>query len=85
MAMNLQLDRMTTQEKLQAMEALWDDLCRNDAVPVPQWHKDLLNERERLIAEGKAEFIEWDTAKKQIAERISSRNAERIVCNGSKT
>ena len=73
MSIELNIEQMTLGEKLRAMEALWDDLCRNDAVPVPQWHKDLLNERERLIAEGKAEFIEWDTAKEQIAERISSR------------
>ena len=54
------------------MEALWDDLCRREeAVPVPQWHKDLLDERERLVREGKARFIDWETAKKRIAERTS--------------
>ncbi|MGO9202533.1 MAG: addiction module protein [Limisphaerales bacterium] len=68
----LQLDRMTLEEKLRAMEALWDDLCRREeAVPVPQWHKDLLDERERLVREGKARFIDWETAKKRIAERTS--------------
>ncbi len=63
---------MTLEEKLRAMEALWDDLCRREeAVPVPQWHKDLLDERERLVREGKARFIDWETAKKRIAERTS--------------
>jgi len=66
MATELQLDQMTIEEKLRAMEALWDDLCRRDAVQVPQWHKDILDERQRLIDEGKAEFIDWETAKKQI-------------------
>jgi hypothetical protein len=75
MATELQIDQMTLEEKLRAMEALWDDLCRHDAVPVPQWHKDVLDERQRLIDEGKAEFIDWETAKKQIAEQISSRRA----------
>jgi hypothetical protein len=68
----LQLDRMTLEEKLRAMEALWDDLCRREGdVPVPQWHKDLLDERERLVREGKAHFIDWETAKKRIAEQTS--------------
>ena len=50
MATMLQIDQMTLEEKLRAMEALWDDLCqREEDVPVPQWHKDLLDERERLI------------------------------------
>jgi hypothetical protein len=72
MPLVLQLDRMTLEEKLRAMEALWDDLCRREeAVPVPQWHKDLLDERERLVREGKARFIDWETAKKRIAERTS--------------
>ena len=68
----LQIDQMTLQEKLQAMEALWDDLCqREEEVPVPQWHKDILDERQRLIEQGQAEFIDWETAKKQIADEIS--------------
>ena len=72
MDITLPLDQMSTAEKLRAMEALWDDLCRREqTVPVPQWHKDILDERERLIAEGKARFIDWETAKKQIAERLS--------------
>jgi len=65
----LDIDQMTREEKLRAMEALWDDLCRKDAVPVPQWHKDILDERERQVEEGKAEFSDWDIAKRRITER----------------
>lgn len=72
MSLALQVDRMTLEEKLRAMEALWDDLCRREEeVPVPQWHKDLLDERERLVQQGKAQFIDWETAKKRIGERTS--------------
>jgi hypothetical protein len=63
---------MTLEEKLRAMEALWDDLChRQESIPVPQWHKDLLDERARLVEQGKARFVGWETAKKQISERLS--------------
>ncbi|MCU1265047.1 MAG: uncharacterized protein JWM21_1365 [Acidobacteria bacterium] len=71
MATELQLDQMTIEEKLRAMEAIWEDLCQHDAVPVPQWHKDILDSRRRLIDEGKAEFIDWETAKKQIKDLTS--------------
>ncbi|MEP6913743.1 MAG: addiction module protein [bacterium] len=71
MSTDLQIDQMTLEEKLRVMEALWDALCRHDAVPVEQWHKDILDERERLIEEGKAEFVDWETAKKRITERLS--------------
>jgi hypothetical protein len=68
----LPLDQMTIAEKLRTMESLWDDLCRREeSIPVPQWHKDLLDERERLIQQGKARFLDWETAKKRISERTS--------------
>ena len=70
MLTELQLEQMTIEEKLQAMEILWNDLCRRNAVPVPQWHKDVLDERQLLIDEGKAEFIDWETAKEQIKARL---------------
>ena len=72
MPIELQIAEMTLEEKLRAMEALWDDLCRREeAMPVPQWHKDLLDERERLVEQGKARFIDWETAKKRISERTA--------------
>ncbi len=67
----LEIDRMTLAEKLRAMELLWDDLCRREEdIPVPQWHKDVLDERERAIAEGRAKFEDWETAKKRISEKL---------------
>ena len=71
MPVELPIKQMTLEEKLQAMEALWDDLCRQDAVVVPQWHKDLLDERERAVKDGKAHFVDWEQAKKDISERTS--------------
>ena len=62
---------MPLHEKILVMEAIWDDICREeDGLEVPQWHKDILDERDRLIAEGKARFIDWEDAKKQIKEAI---------------
>ncbi len=68
----LPLEKMTVTEKLQAMEELWSDLCCNqEQIPVPQWHKNILDRREELIKQGKATFVDWETAKKRIATRIS--------------
>ena len=70
MPVELQIDQMTLEEKLRAMEALWADLCRQEEnVPVPQWHKDLLDQRERLVKEGKAQFLDWQAAQRRISER----------------
>ena len=65
------IHQMPLREKILVMEAIWDDICREEAsLEVPQWHKDILDERERLIAEGKARFIDWEDAKKQIKEAV---------------
>lgn len=70
MTVELPLAQMTVTEKLHALEALWSDLRRHEPdIPVPQWHKDLLDERERMAIEGKAHFSDWESAKKRIAER----------------
>jgi hypothetical protein len=63
---------MTLAEKLETMESLWADICRDaDAFESPKWHKEVLQEREKLIASGEAQFIDWEKAKKEIREEIS--------------
>jgi len=66
-----QIHQLPLQEKLIAMEAIWDDISRvEESVEIPQWHKDLLDEREQLIADGKARFIDWEEAKEQIKQAV---------------
>ena len=63
----LPLDKMTTSDKLAAMERLWEDLCRSpESVPSPSWHEDVLSAKEKRIKEGRAEFVAFDAAKARI-------------------
>ena len=69
--MALQLDKMTTADKIRAMESLWDDLCKHaDAVASPSWHKDILSQREKSVAKGKEKFNDWDREKKRIRKSL---------------
>jgi hypothetical protein len=71
MAMNLSLKEMTTQEKLAAMELLWDDLARSsESFESPDWHKDTLEERRQKVAEGQGHFTDWETAKSAIRAKL---------------
>jgi hypothetical protein len=64
-----EIHKMPFHEKLLVMEAIWDDISREEEnLEVPQWHKNILDEREQLIVEGKAKFIDWEEAKRQINE-----------------
>ncbi len=71
MNITLPLKQMTTEEKLQMMEAIWDDLCQHaDKLPSPEWHRELLAEREEAIARGDEQFEEWEVARKKIEKDI---------------
>ena len=69
MATGLPLDEMTAAEKLQALEEIWENLCRTpSSVPSPPWHGDVLKGREKSVQEGSSKFVDWDKAKKDIRE-----------------
>lgn len=75
MTVKLPLAEMSVEEKLSTLEMLWNDLCRHEeSIPVPQWHRDLLDERSRLVARGKTKYSSWETAKKRISSRALGEN-----------
>lgn len=54
-------------EKIQIMEALWEDLReRFDRMDLPQAHKDLLDQRRSRVEEGTARLLDWDAVKSTI-------------------
>ena len=68
----LPLDKMTIEQKLQALEELTIDLHRNEAlIEPPAWHLEILREREQLVQEGKAHYLDWEDVKKEIETLIA--------------
>jgi len=54
----VEIKKMSTVERLQAMEALWDALLHEDSeMESPAWHENVLRERKRRISDGEAEFV----------------------------
>jgi hypothetical protein len=71
MSKTLPLKEMTLQEKLAAMESLWDELARcPETVESPSWHKDILDERHQRVADAEAQFMDWETAKTEIRKKV---------------
>ena len=63
----LRLEDMSLDEKLDAMESLWDDLCGNpDRVPSPAWHGEELRDRKAALERGEDSLEDWDSAKARI-------------------
>ena len=62
--------RLPLKEKRQIMEALWEDLHFHvEKEPVPQWHKDILDERRNAVEEGREKILDWDEVKNAIGRR----------------
>ena len=63
------LDKMSLAEKLRLMEALWDDLSRRATdVASPEWHGQVLADRQARVDRGEAHFTDWDEAKRRIRD-----------------
>jgi hypothetical protein len=72
MELALPLDQMTVDEKLRALERIWEDLCRSEAdVPSPDWHRDVLEAREKRAGQREEPFADWEDAKLRIRKSAS--------------
>ena len=72
MAVTLPIKRMSREDKLRAMEALWTDLTEDETrFTSPPWHVKILRETEKLVQEGKAKFSNWSEAKRRIRRKAA--------------
>ena len=64
-----EIRQMSFPEKVALLETVWSEIAADPGqVEVPQWHKDILDERDIALNEGRAMLLEWDEAKRQIEQ-----------------
>jgi hypothetical protein len=67
---SLPLDKMSRAEKLMALEALWEDLTRNEReFESPSWHEQELADTEARVKSGQEKLVDWETAKNQLRQK----------------
>ena len=67
---SLPLKEMSRAEKIIALEALWEDLSRNEAeFESPDWHQEELAATEQRVQSGKEQPVDWEYAKKQLRKQ----------------
>ena len=60
-----EIHQLPLSEKLQIMEAIWEDLRAHAAeLGVPEWHRELLATRQNAVAEGREQVLDWDDVKR---------------------
>ncbi len=77
-----EIRRWPLAEKLRVMEIVWEDLARRDEVEVPDWHKELLDGREKLVESGATKFVDWEEAKKMLRSFPSAEHLK-LSCSRS--
>jgi len=69
---DLPLSEMTLAQKLDLIEVLWDDITRDErSLESPDWHADVLRDRQKALDAGKAKVCDWQEAKKRIRKNVS--------------
>lgn len=65
------IETLSVTDKLLLMERLWENLlCCPSDVPPPEWHGEILAERQAAVREGRTSFVDWETAKDRLRERL---------------
>jgi putative addiction module component (TIGR02574 family) len=58
-------------EKLALLETLWSEISSEpERIEIPQWHKEILDERMQAAENGRVDVIDWELAKQQIKHLI---------------
>jgi hypothetical protein len=58
---------MSWEEKLRAMEELWESLSRDESrLEFPAWHGDALRETEQRYEAGQEQPVDWAIAKQEL-------------------
>jgi hypothetical protein len=64
------LNKMSREEKLKVMHALWEDLAgEEDTIESPEWHGEALRETEERVRSGVERIHDWKDAKSELRRR----------------
>lgn len=67
---SLAIKQMSWDEKLRAMEELWESLSREDTrLESPAWHRDALHETAARHDSGQERPVDWIEAKRDLRKR----------------
>jgi len=73
MSNTIDIGHLSREEKLRIMEAIWEDLSREDEqVESPEWHREALEETDRRRQSGQEGVVDWQEAKKELRNRFET-------------
>ncbi len=70
-------DELSTDEKVDYVQSLWERIAAQpEAVPVPDWHREILRERLEAHRANPGEGEPWEEVRDGVRRKIAERAAE---------
>ena len=61
------IENMSREEKLRAMELLWQEISTEDPAPEsPGWHGEVLEQTRSRVSAGTEPVVDWEEAKRRL-------------------
>lgn len=61
------IENMSREEKLRAMEALWQEISKEEPLPEsPAWHGVVLKHTQSQVSAGAEQAMDWEEAKRRL-------------------
>jgi putative addiction module component (TIGR02574 family) len=71
-------DTLTVEEQIDYVQSLWDLIAaRPEAIPVPDWHRELIAERLAAYDANPDEGKTWEEFEEELAREIQRRSSDR--------
>jgi putative addiction module component (TIGR02574 family) len=71
-------DELSMDEKLDYVQSLWDRIAvQPQDVPVPEWHREVLNERLEAYRANPSEGRPWEEIHNQLQDKLQRRRQTR--------
>lgn len=67
-------DALSVEEKLDYLQSLWDRIAASpESIPVPDWHRDILDERLKDLEVNPEAGDSWDVVRERLRSKFDSR------------
>jgi putative addiction module component (TIGR02574 family) len=67
-------DALSVDEKIEYVQSLWDRIAATpEQVPVPEWHREIIDERLKDYESNPAPGESWDVVRERLREKLRQR------------
>lgn len=71
MITQVDIESMSREEKLRTMEALWQEISKEDpGLESPAWHGEILEQTRSRVSEGSERTMDWEEAKRRLSFKV---------------